>query len=117
MAKKGMKVDEFIDLLKEDRVQDVLMERLSVSLVPIIEGIFNRLVDAFSKKLDLQVEQASRELIASHCEIQSRKLASLEGENESLRTRLDQAEVDLRRNNLVIHGLAESEGPPQLSAQ
>src|ERR1700735_3465204 len=114
MSKKSLKVEDFVDLLKDDRVKDVLIERLSESLTLIIEGVFNRLVDAYSKKLDLQVEQSSKELISNHCEAQSLKLVDLEHENELLRTRLDQIEVDVRRNNLVIHGLVETAVSSQL---
>lgn len=45
MAKKGIRVDDFINLLKNERVTKTLIEKLSVKLILVIEGVFNHLVD------------------------------------------------------------------------
>ena len=104
MARKSAKVDDLLEQLKDERV----IERLIVCLTPVIEDIFNRFVDAFSTKLESLVERSSYDLITKHCESQVQRLNTLEEENESLKVRLDQAEVELRQNNLIIHGLEES---------
>lgn len=45
MAKKRVRVDDFINLLKNEQVTDTLVEKLSVKLVLVIEGVFNHIVD------------------------------------------------------------------------
>lgn len=108
MAKKGAKVDDLLEQLKDDRVSEFLLARLTASLTPVIEGIFNRLVDAYSTRLDQLVESHCHDLIARHCESQDRKTRALEEENDALKSRLDLAEADSKMNNLVIHGLEEA---------
>lgn len=42
-----------------------------------------------------------------HCQALKLQMASLEAENDSLKSKLEDAENNVRQENLVIHGLDE----------
>lgn len=116
MSKKGQKIDDLLDLLKDDRVMEVLISRLTTSITPAIEGVFNSFVEAFSTKLESLVERSTQELINKHCEALHIRIASLESENDLLKSRLNETENNLRLDSLVIHGLREAPKNPDSSA-
>ena len=109
MAKKSAaRIDELLEQLKDDRVTETLLVRLTDAFMPIIEGIVNRLFDAFAAKLESNVEKTSKESINRHAEIQEQKMAALGEEINMVKSRIEVIEVDARLNNLIIHGIEES---------
>ena len=103
MSKKGLKADDLLDLLQEDRVVEKLMTRLT----PAIEAIVDKLWAKVSANLTGLVEGIAEEFLAKHLQEQSGKISTLETENFKLRNMLDEVESHSRLNNLVIHGLED----------
>src|SRR6218665_1802313 len=97
MAKKNTrldtKVDDFLELLKNERVIESIVNLIKDALAPVFEGtcIVNRLIGDFDGKLEKQ----------------NQKILSLEEDTRMIETRLEAFEVDARSNNLLIHGLEE----------
>lgn len=115
MSKKGIRVDDFLEAMHDDRVTDFLAVRLMSSLTTMIEKIvettFDKHVAAFTAKIEKLVEQAASEMketCTNRHEAQSLKLLSLEQENTLLRLKVDELDNLSRLNNLVIHGLPET---------
>src|SRR5688572_2520532 len=109
MAKKSAaRIDELLEQLKDDRVTETLLVRLTDAFMPIIEGIVNRLFDAFAAKLESNVQKTSKESINRHAEMQEQKMAALGEEINMVKSRIEVIEVDARLNNLIIHGIEES---------
>lgn len=96
MAKKNTKldtkVDDFLELLKDERVTESIVSLIKGALAPVFEDIVNRLIGDFDGKLEKQ----------------NQKILSLEEDTRRIETRLEAFEVDARSNNLLIHGLEES---------
>jgi len=107
MAKRAQKIDELLDLLKEEKVMAAIMARLTVDITPVIKDVFNSFVDEFSTKLEKLVEKSAQDLIDKHCEALNNKVTSLESENDILKSRMNEVENNLRLDNLMIHGLME----------
>src|SRR6218665_2137994 len=96
MAKKNTKsdtkVDDFLELLKDERVTESIVSLIKGALAPVFEDIVNRLIGDFDGKLEKQ----------------NQKILSLEEDTRRIETRLEAFEVEARSNNLLIHGLEES---------
>ena len=81
---------------------------LTKTFRPIMEGLFNELIEAFSAKLDNMVAKSAEALLTTHCEEINSKVTALEAENELLRARVDENDNLSRLDNLVIYGLPEN---------
>lgn len=105
MSKKGtgIKVDDLLESLQDERV--ILL--LTKTFRPIMEGLFNELIEAFSAKLDNMVAKSAEALLSTHCEEINSKVTALEVENELLKARVDEYDNLSRLDNLVICGLPE----------
>lgn len=103
MSKKEKRIDDLLETLQDEKAIALLKK----SLAPMIEEIFNGLLDAFTQKLDSLVAKSAQSLIANHCEVTEHKISTLEAENDLLRKRLDDAENLPRQNNVVIYGLPD----------
>ena len=104
MSKKGIKIDDLLESLQDERVVALLTQ----SLKPIMEEIFNGFVEAFSSKLENLVAKSAEALITKHCETTDLKISALETENELLKARLDESDNLSRLDNIVIYGLPET---------
>lgn len=120
MAKKAAKVDELMELLKDDKVSMFLVERLETSLAPALEIMIEKKIDIIIAKIMLKIDpiidKKINNLMKDKLEIMQSKQTHLEEQNAHLRGRLSQLEVDARSNNLMIHGVEEL-GPATMSRQ
>lgn len=112
MAKREKKVEELLELMKDEKVTELMVDRL-VSLSPAIEEILERKIDKIIDKVLAKINPVIKETIdnqiTTHFEILQAKQALLEMENDRLRIRLDHMETEARQPNLVIYGLPETE--------
>src|SRR6218665_2337807 len=90
-TKLDTKVDDFLELLKDERVTESIVNLIKDAIAPVFEGIVNRLIGDFDGKLEKQ----------------NQKILNLEEDTRRIETRLEAFEVDARSNNLLIHGLEE----------
>ena len=111
MSKKSTKVDKLVDLLKDEKVTELLVERLETTLSPAIEDMIERKLDKIIEKVLLKlnpiIEVTVKASIDAHQEKLLQQLSNLEATNTKLRIRLDHAETESRAVNLMIHGLVE----------
>lgn len=109
-AKVDAKVDELVELLKDDKVTQLLIEKLDS---PTIEDMLERKLDKIIEKILLKInpiiEKSVNDLMSAQLQKLNQKQAQLEQENDQLRVRLDQFDTEARLSSLVIHGLVESE--------
>lgn len=113
MSKKGIKIEELLELIQDPRVKEVL----TTSLTPIIDNMFDRFVAEFTDKIEGMVERITNNILEKFCEAQTKKMSSLEVENANLCAKLDDAQTTMRLNNLVIHGLTEPSTTANSSTQ
>lgn len=105
MSKNGPKINDRVGLVLDDRVIQVLFERLTTCLSPNVKALVNKFIEKFEAKLEELVEKLSADYVSKSCDKQSHKIVALKTENEQLKLRLDGLEGSLRLENLVIHGL------------
>lgn len=103
MSKKDKKIDDLLETLQDEKAVALLKK----TLAPMIEEIFNGLLDAFTQKLDSLVAKSAESLITTHCEATNLKISKLETENELLKKRLDESENFSRLDNVAIYGLPD----------
>lgn len=101
MAKKGVKVEDLIEVIQE-RILDVLEQYLLLNLSSTIERLFDRLVERAVEKLESLVEKATK-----HCVLQLSQISQIKEENVLLQSRLEDLELNMRSDSLVVRGLAE----------
>lgn len=94
-----------MELLKDEKVTEALVVRLEAMLEKKIDSIIERVL----MKLNPIVEQIVKDMLSDRCDKIEHKHTYLEEENERLRLRLDMTEMETRQNNLVIHGIQETE--------
>lgn len=107
MSKKGVKVEDLIEVVQDEKILDILEQRMLLKLSTTIEGLFDKLIERAAAKLETLVENAAKDLITKHCEFQSSQILEIKEENALTQVRLDDLEVNLRLDNLVVRGLAE----------
>lgn len=106
MAKKSVKAEDLAELLKDEKVMEVLVARLDTMLEKKVESIIERVL----LKINPVIEQMVKDMLSARCDKMQLKQTHLEEQNEELGRRLDLAEMETRQNNLVVHGLPELEG-------
>ena len=125
-------MDDLVEAVQDTRVLEALVARLTVLLTPIFEAIFTDLTKTFVASLEslidkLTVEKLAisnetsntrlagleekQEKLATNNETSNTRLAGLEEENRLLSLRVDDFETHSRINNLIIHGIHESNRP------
>lgn len=120
MAKKGVKVDDLIELVLDDRVIDALVTRLTARLTPSLEvtlaarlapsleQLFTNHTTKFMATLEATVEKLTTGIVESLCKPVHEKMRSLVEDNNNLRARIDTLENAQRQDSLLIHGLPEA---------
>lgn len=103
MSKKASRVDELVELLKDEKIAEVLVARLE----ELIERKLDKIIEKVLLKLNPIVEAMVATSVAAQQEVLQKKLNDLETENNKLKTRLDIVETEGRATNLMIHGLPE----------
>lgn len=102
-------MDDFIDLLKDEKAAEPFLERIVVLLTPIIDSMFDAKLDKkleiLNNKLDKLIDSSSRDSHQTH----SQKVIDLEKTKDALSNRVDSLEAELRLDSLIFHGLQ----PPQ----
>lgn len=105
MPKKDTRLEELAELLKDDKITQLLVEKLDEMLEKKLDKVVERVL--------LKLNPILEEKISEHVAVQFDKLqckhSHLEEENNQLRARLDQMETEARLPNLVFHGLAETD--------
>lgn len=127
MAKKATKVEELVELVKEEKVTQLLVDRLTQTLSPAIDEILERKLDEIlekkldgiiEKKLDKIIDRILNKLnpfveknitaqITAHTKKLQNKQNLLEDEIDRLQNKVDRMEAEARLPNLVICGLQE----------
>lgn len=117
MAKKTYKSDELIEALKDERVTDSLIERLTKLLSPTINAILDEKLDkkldeklnlfaaAINEKLDTIIDRSTK--ANDQITDLSQKVKSLEDSNDTLRSQVDALISAQRINTLLFHGVEE----------
>ena len=108
MSKKGLKVEDMIDLVQDERIMAVLITNLATALEPVMEKLFDKFAAKFKSELNGIVEILTKNFVDSHCEPLKQKISALELENEQLQARMDDIENNQKSDNLMIHGLPET---------
>lgn len=108
MANKGIKLDDVLVMVQDERVT----EQLVTSLSPIMENMFDKLAEIFILKLEGLVENMVEKFaggkLSKSTERQNQQISTLKAENNELRKKLEEVETTIRLNNLIIYGLTES---------
>ena len=124
MARKASRVDDFVDLVGEERVADAIRTCIRSDLDSTIEVMFEKLSAKF-----ITTVQQSLENFATHQVTQQvaeatapliQQISKLEEQNQGLNLRVDNLENSARLSNILIHGLpskAWSTAPQNTSDQ
>lgn len=112
MAKKAAaKVEEIIEILRDDKATEVIIGKLGDTWAPAIKIMLNekvdKIVDEVLLKLDSIMEKKIKELVSPQLEIIQQKYDKIEDENLHLRSRISPLEAETRLSDLVLHGLEE----------
>lgn len=115
MSKKGTKVEELIELLKDEKATEFMIDKLGDSWSPAIEIMLekkiDKIIDRILLKLDPIIEKKINNLIGTQLDSIQLKQTNLEKENSNLLSRLSQLESEARLPNLVFHGVEEAPVP------
>lgn len=111
MAKKGTKIDEFVDIIHNNRVVSAIRTCLSADINSTIEAMFAKLSATLIATLCADLEKFTTDLISEHTNSLSLRTTSLEDENRALSQRFDALETSATLNNLIIHGVAAPSTP------
>lgn len=109
-----MKIDELAELLKDEKMTDLLVERLerSESFNPAIEDMLDKKldkkIDKILFKLDPIIDKKVKLILQDKLSEVQENQSQLRDENAQLRNRVTQLETELRLANLVLHGLEET---------
>ena len=121
MSRRSLKFDDLLDMIQDDRIVDVLTTRLKpnisasiqatveANISATIEASFNKLADKFLSRLETIVEKVTNDHLSKFSETLHKKISALEEENSRLKVLLEESEKNTRLNNLVIHGIPESQ--------
>jgi len=110
MSKKGIKPEDLLESLQDDRITDLLLVRLEKRLGPIIERLFNELASTFTSKLESAIMGMTQTALQTFSDDHNQKITHLEKENQILKAKLDETENQTRLDNLIIYGLGEKPG-------
>lgn len=105
MAKKSAKIDEFVELIHDDRVASAIRTCLSADINVTIEAMFAKLTATFMATIRADLEKFATGLISETTKTLTSKISTLEEENRTLSQRLDTLETSARQKNLIIHGI------------
>lgn len=109
------KGEELIELLKDDKATEFMIDKLKDSWSPAIETMLekkiDKIIDKILLKLDPIIEKKINNLIGAQLDNIQMKQSNLEEENNNLRSRLSQLESEARLSNLVFHGVEEAPVP------
>lgn len=112
MAKNGTKIDEFVDLIQDDRVASAIRTCLLADInSKTIEAMLAKLSATLIATLRADLEKFTTDLISERINSLSLRTTSLEKENQALSQRLDALETSARLNNLIIHGISAPTTP------
>lgn len=115
MARKSTKVDELVELLKDEKSTELIVERLeeSIYMSPKIEAMLekklDKIIDKILLKLDPIIDKKINDLLHDQLEVVQDNLTQIRDENTRLRSRISQLETEARLSDLVLHGVEESE--------
>ena len=93
--------------LKDDKVADAILSRLSVGISSTIDSLFTKFEVSFTERMERMVERMTGDLVKKACDEQDRRITALENENKLLKQQTSEFDVVMRMDNLVIHGVPE----------
>lgn len=120
MARKGLRTDELIDLLKDENVATAIWDGLLTKITPLIDTIVAKItsnLNANVEEIIKRVTDETKKKTEQKLRDQEERISSLERDNTDLQSKIDNVENNSRQMNLVIHGLQESPPLPMSSSQ
>lgn len=105
MSKKSFKVDELVEAVVEEKVLDAIIARLDEKITKTIQKLLKAQTDELKASMEKIACNVAEKLIAPVND----KIDILSKENTVLKSRIEQLEVYSRSDNLIFHGLPESD--------
>ena len=96
MSKRGVKLDDVIEAVQDQKVLDTLIpllhERLFEQLNSIMESMFTKYSESLTAKLESLVEKSTTEAVSRVAAALDHKINQLEQKNRDLTVRVDDLE-------------------------